>query len=60
MEISLTAIIAIIAIILVLKLIKKVIGKIIGIAVILVGATYVLSTFGIIWGNCYSGKEDNS
>lgn len=48
MEISLTAIIAIIAIILVLKLVKKVIGKIIGIAVILVGAAYVLSTLGII------------
>ena len=48
MKISLTAIIAIIAIILVLKLVKKVIGKIIGIAVILVGVAYVLSTFGII------------
>ncbi len=48
MEISLTTIIVIIAIILVLKLVKKVIGKIIGITVILVGAAYVLSTFGII------------
>lgn len=48
MGISITTIGAIIAVIIVLKVCKKIVSKIIGIAIILCIAAYVLTTLGII------------